>query len=115
VVSSNPSIFGTNQFGRGNAQAHNADGTINDAEHAAARGSVVTLYSTGFAPADQPVEVHIGGRPAEVIAAYESATRGGTIEVQVRVPENVDPADFQPVVLHIGNQFSQPGIGLAIR
>jgi len=27
----------------------------------------------------------------------------------------VEAAAFQPVVLHVGNQFSQPGVGLAIR
>jgi hypothetical protein len=33
---------------------------------------------------------------------------------QVRVPE-VEAAPFQPVVLPVGNLFSQPGVGLAIR
>ena len=37
------------------------------------------------------------------------------MEVQVRVPEAVEAAPFQPVVLHVGNQFSQPGVGLAIQ
>jgi hypothetical protein len=37
------------------------------------------------------------------------------IEVRVRVPETVEPAPFQPVVLHVGNLFSQPGVGLAIQ
>jgi hypothetical protein len=36
-------------------------------------------------------------------------------EVRVRIPETVESAPFQPVVLHIGEMFSQPGIGLAIR
>jgi uncharacterized protein (TIGR03437 family) len=115
VVGANPAIFGTNPYGRGNAQARNENGTMNDAQHAAARGSVVTLYSTGFATANLPVEVHIGGRPAELISTRESSTRAGVIEVDVRVPDTVEPADFQPVVLHVGNLFSQPGIGLAIR
>jgi hypothetical protein len=41
--------------------------------------------------------------------------RAGVTEVRVRVPETVEPAAFQPVVLHLGHLFSQPGIGLAIR
>ena len=117
VVRANPAIFGSNEYGRGNAQARNADGTMNGAEHAAARGSLVTLYTTGFTTGamDLPVEVHIGGQPAEVIAMQESATRAGVMEVQVRVPEGVEAAAFQPVVLHVGNLFSQPGVGLAIQ
>ena len=84
-------------------------------EHAAARGSVVTLYTTGGGSLDLPVEVHIGGRPAEVMAMHVSATRAGAIEVRVRVPLTVEAAAFQPVVLHVGNLFSQPGVGLAIQ
>jgi uncharacterized protein (TIGR03437 family) len=64
---------------------------------------------------DLPVEVHIGGQPAEMISAQASGTRAGVTEVRVRVPETVEPAPFQPVVLHVGNMFSQPGIGLAIQ
>ena len=113
VVQANPAIFGGNEYGRGNAQARNEDGTMNGAEHGAARGSVVTLYTTGIGSLDLPVEVHIGGYPAEVLAARESATQGGVIEIQVRVPETVAAGAFQPVVLHVGNLFSQPGVGLA--
>ena len=61
------------------------------------------------------MEVHIAGRPAEVISTHVSGTRPGVSEVQVRVPDTVEPAFFQPVVLHVGNWFSQPGVGLAIR
>ena len=111
----NPAIFGSNEYGRGNAQARNADGTMNGADHPASRGTVVTLYTTGGGLMDLPVEVHIGGRPAEVISMQESATRAGVMEVQVRVPLGVEAAAFQPVVLHVGNLFSQPGVGLAIR
>jgi hypothetical protein len=113
-LAANPTILGTNQFGRGIAQARNSGGRIHDTDHPAARGSVVTLYTTGIAT-DLPVEVHIGGRPAEVISTHPSGTRSGVIEVRVRVPMTVEPAPFQPVVLHAGELFSQPGVGLAIR
>ncbi len=115
VVPANPAIFGTDQYGKGHAQARNQDGAPNGPEHPAARGSVVTLYTTGLGSMDQPVEAHIGGHPAEVILTQMSATRAGVIEVQVRVPETLEAASFHPVVLHTGNQFSQPGVGLAIR
>jgi uncharacterized protein (TIGR03437 family) len=114
VAAANPAIFGSNQWGRGNAQAQNEDGTINGVENGAPRGTVVTLYTTGVSLA-LPVEVHIGGQTAEVISAQVSGTRAGVTEVRVRVPETVEAAPFQPVVLHVGNMFSQPGVGLATR
>ncbi len=114
-VSANPTILGTNRFGRGNADAQNEDGTANDAEHPARRGSIVTLYTTGFAAdSNDKLEVHVGGRPAEVISVDPSETRPGIVEVRIRVPD-LQPAPFEPVVLHVGNQFSGPGLGLAIR
>jgi hypothetical protein len=116
VVASDPAIFATNQYGRGIAQARNEDGTTHGSEHPAARGSVVTLYTTGVRLSDSPVvEVHIAGQPADVVSTQVSGIRLGVIEVQVRVPEAVDPAPFQPVVLHVDNLFSQPGVGLAIQ
>jgi uncharacterized protein (TIGR03437 family) len=115
VVASDPAIFGTNQYGKGIAQARNEDGTVHGSEHPAARGSVVTLYTTGVGLSGMPLEVHIAGQPAEVVSTLVSGTRPGVIEVQVRVPETVEPAPFQPVVLHVGNLFSQPGVGLAIQ
>jgi len=115
IVASDPAIFGTNQYGKGIAQARNEDGPTHGSEHPAARGSVVTLYTTGIGLSGMPVEVHIGGQPAEVVSTQVSGTRPGVIEVQVRVPETVEPAPFQPVVLHDGNLFSQPGVGLAIQ
>ena len=115
VVQANPAIFGSNEYGRGNAQAQNEDGVINGAQHPASRGSVVTLYTTGLGAMDLPVEVHIGGRVAEVISTLTSATRAGVVEVRVRVPETVEAAAFQPVVLRVGDLFSQPGVGLAIQ
>jgi uncharacterized protein (TIGR03437 family) len=114
VVTADPAIFVANVFGHGIAQAANEDGTANSAQHAAAQGSMVTLYTTGYSPGSLPIEVHIGGHPAEIVSAHASATRAGVIELQIRVPEGVAPA-FQPVVLRVGNLFSQPGVGLAIR
>ncbi|HVP09885.1 MAG TPA: BACON domain-containing carbohydrate-binding protein [Phycisphaerae bacterium] len=114
VVPANPAIFGTNPYGLGNAQALNADGTTNSPRHPAARGSVVTLYTTGLGASDLSMEVHIAGFPAEVISAGPSVARPGVTELRVRVPEGIGPAAFQPVVLHIANQFSQPGIGISI-
>ncbi len=115
VTPANPTIFGTNPYGRGNAQARNEDGTANGPEHPALRGSAVTLDATGIGSPELPVEAHIGGRPADILSTRISPTRPGVVEVRVRVPEMIEAAAFQPVVLRAGNLFSQPGVGLAIR
>jgi len=60
VVEANPAMFGSNEWGRGNAQARNEDGMVNSAQHRAARGSIVTLYTTGVGMV-LPVEVHCNG------------------------------------------------------
>jgi uncharacterized protein (TIGR03437 family) len=114
-VAADPAIFVNNVLGRGNAQALNEDGASNMPDHAAARGSVVTLFTTGLGDGTLPMEAHVGGEPAEVVSAQVSGTRAGVIEVRVRIPQTVAPAAFQPVVLHLGEMFSQPGVGLAIR
>jgi uncharacterized protein (TIGR03437 family) len=115
VVSANPTILGTNPFGKGNAEAQNEDSMANDAEHPAARGSVVTLFATGLSVRSlEGFEVHVGGRPAEIVSARQSGTRPGIVEVRIRVPD-VERSSFQPTVLHVGNQFSAPGIGIAVR
>jgi hypothetical protein len=36
------------------------------------------------------------------------------VEVRVRVPDGVASGPFQPVLLHVGNLFSQPGVGLVV-
>jgi uncharacterized protein (TIGR03437 family) len=60
------------------------------------------------------VEVHVGGWPAQVLSVAASGTRPGVTEVTIRIPD-VEPSPFQPVVLHVGNQFSAPGVGLPVR
>jgi uncharacterized protein (TIGR03437 family) len=116
VSGADPAVFVSTPYGRGNAQARNEDGTANDPQHAAARGSVVTLYTTGISvTGNLPVEAHVGGHPAEVLSIDLSATQPGVVEVKLRVPQTLDAASFHPVVLHVGDLFSQPGVGLAIR
>ncbi len=115
VVAANPTILSTNPYGRGNAEARNEDGSANGPDGPAARGSAFTFLATGFAAdSREPVEVHVGGHPAEVVSVRQSETNPGVVEVTIRTPD-VLPAAFQPLVLRVGNLFSQPGIGLAIR
>lgn len=116
LVQADPAVFVDTVYGRGNAEARNEDGVSNDIHHAARRGSVVTIYATGV-PIDGnlPVDAHIAGRPARILSIRRSTTREGAVEIQMQVPPAAEPAPFQPVVLRVGNLFSQPGAGLAIQ
>ncbi len=80
----NPAIFGTNQYGRGNAQARNEDGSTNDPEHPAERRSAVTLYTTGRRAGahcqpsgDEPLDAVIGSAPGRNPSGDTRAASGG--------------------------------------
>lgn len=113
VVAASPGLFG-------------APGT-------AARGDVITLYATGEGVTDPPgmdgritgdilpkpvqkCAVSIGAVAAEVL--YCGAAPGaitGLLQVNVRVPMELMPADNVPVILTIGGVPSQSGVVLSVR
>jgi uncharacterized protein (TIGR03437 family) len=134
VVSSAPGIFAADMSGRGQGAILNEDGvTLNSRENPAPRGSIVVLYATGggqTVPSGQdgavpvsllpkpelPVYVTIGRASAEVLYAGAAPYfASGTLQINVRVPCNIDPGDHVPVVLTIGRNSSLPAVTLAVR
>ena len=134
VVSSAPGIFTADMSGRGQGAILNEDGvTLNSRENPAPRGSIVVLYATGggqTVPAGEdgavpvsvlpkpelPVYVTIGGAAAEVLYAGAAPYFvSGALQINVRVPRNIDPGDYVPVVLTIGRNSSLPAVTLAVR
>ena len=116
----------------GQLQALNEDANINVPENPAERGSIVTLSATGSglweraladgtpAPADfsgqprQAVTVEMDGRPAEVIFAGAAPGVLGTLQVNVRVPLELN-GGLVPVVLRVGGSGSVEKATLAVR
>jgi uncharacterized protein (TIGR03437 family) len=133
VVPAVGGIFSADASGAGQAVALNQDGSINSPGLPAAPGSVVTLWATGagqLAPdgVDGAVDAgnfprpvllvlaQIAGQVAEVL--YAGGAPGiveGVIQVNLRIPPASQTGDAVPLVLRVGNSFSQLGITLAIR
>lgn len=126
-----PGLF-TLSGGTGQAIALNQDGSLNSPVNPAARGSVVVLYATGEGQTDPPgiegapagmplprpvlpVEVRIGGLPAEILYAGCAPGFTGLMQINVRIPPGFIPAGNLRVELFIGGASSQPGVAIAVR
>jgi uncharacterized protein (TIGR03437 family) len=83
------------------ALGYNEDLSLNGVGTPALRGSVVTLYGTGFGGVDDaegsgrslaaPVSVLVAGEPAEVLSASPASGMPGVVRLSVRVPASVSP------------------------
>jgi len=117
----------------GTVLAFNQDGTLNSASNAAAAGSVVVLYATGLgqtsppqldgvresalvlAETVNPVNVTIGGMPAQVI--YSGSAPGqiaGVMQVEAVVPAGAGTGPVS-VLLTASGATSQPGATINLK
>lgn len=133
VAASAPGLFTVNESGWGQAKALNQDGSENGTGNPAERGNTIALLATGLgatvpsgttgAIADDgrkaPVltlAATIGGLEAVVVDARSVAGQaGGIFQVEVRIPEGVDPGPEVPVVLRAGSALSPAGVTIAVR
>ena len=131
VAATNPAMFtfldGTS------AVALNQDGTLNTAGDPAPRGSVVAVFGTGQGTVEPAVET--GERaavmePLNRVSAGVSATIAGVasevlfsgmapgfvalVQVNVRLPLEVQPGPQVPLEINIGGVSTQPGLTLAV-
>ncbi len=131
VAGSTPALFTLDSTGQGQGAILNQDGSVNSDANPAARGSVVTLYATGAGQTDPPgvdglisesilpapllaVSVSIGGQTAQVL--YAGAAPGlvsGVLQINVQLPAGLSSGAV-PVILQVGNTFSQPGVTLSV-
>ena len=129
---SSPALFSIDSSGSGLAAALNEDGSVNTLAKPAKKGAIVILFATGegqttpdgvdgqiaasILPKPQlPVTVLIGGKTAEVL--YAGAAPGlvaGVMQVNVRVPPNVDSGE-NAVVLNVGTTSSPQGVTIAVQ
>jgi uncharacterized protein (TIGR03437 family) len=133
VAASAPSLFTLNQSGVGQAAAINAvDGTVNTATNPVHIGGYISLYATGEGqtiPGGQdgtvdgttppkpvlPVSATVGGIPATV--QYAGGVPGqvsGLLQVNIQVPNGVQPGGYTPVVVRVGDAVSGPGAWIAV-
>jgi len=137
VVASAPALFTLDSSGKGQAAMLNETGCCNSTRNPAARGSIVALYGTGegqtspsvisgivtvftrvadLAVPRLPVQVTIGGEPAEIVYAGVAPNAvAGLLQVNVRVPATAPLGDAVPLVLTVGGSRSPDGVTMAVR
>jgi uncharacterized protein (TIGR03437 family) len=130
LASSAPGLF-TLENGTGPVVALNEDGTYNAQDRPASRGSVVVMYATGaglmdppaatgwpaVAPLPQPVlpiDVRIGGLPAEVLYAGAAPGFVGLVQLNVEIPGGFAPSGDLTVQLFVGGVASQSGAWITV-
>jgi uncharacterized protein (TIGR03437 family) len=111
VEAANPSLFATDRFGKGQAVARLADGTMNSEQNAVAGGEEVVLYATGLG-SGLPVSVTVGGHPAELLGV---AKVDGRSELRIRVPAGLEPIAAAAVTVRSGEYASQPGVTIFVK
>lgn len=125
-----PGLFHTEKY----AIATHADGTLvgpstflPGASKPASPGETITLYGTGFGPADpaaiegmevtsplalaSPAAITIGGSSAENV--FQGLVAAGLYEFRVKVPVGPPPGDL-PVMVQTGGVLSPTGVFIAV-
>lgn len=132
VGAARPGLFTMNQSGLGQGAILNQDASVNSAANPADRGSIVVLYGTGQGAMDpdwaedqlassplpqlqSPVAVKIGGQEAEVLYAGAAPGYAAVMQINARVPGQIQPGKSVPVVVTIAGSSSQPGVTLAVK
>jgi uncharacterized protein (TIGR03437 family) len=128
-----PGIFTANASGVGQAAAVNQNGTFNSPSNPAAKGSIVTFFATGegqtnppgvdgrlaMAPLPVPVldvVVGVANIGAEVVyAGLAPGFVSGLMQINARIPPDAPSGGAVPLVIRVGDSFSQPGVTIAIR
>jgi uncharacterized protein (TIGR03437 family) len=124
VAPSAPSLFTLNQAGWGQASAINAvDGTANTAANPVRIGGFLSLYGTGEGQSEPgtpfhpvlPVQVTIGGIRATIQdAGVAPGPTAGPFQVNLRVPDGVQPGGYVPVILQVGDRTSSSAVWIAV-
>ena len=128
-----PGLFTLDSSGSNQAAAFNQDGSLNTAGHPAPLGSIISLYATGegvtspvsvdgqpaqapLARPTAPVTVLIGGRV--VAPQYAGAAPGlvaGIMQINVQIPQGIQPGNAVPVTLQVGGAATQAGVTIAVQ
>src|SRR5262249_9000411 len=129
-----PGMCTSSASGAGQAAAVNADGSVNDPNHPAKAGDLISLYATGAGqtnPASQdgarnsttppfplpvlPVSATVGGK--SVTPQYAGAAPGlvaGVIQVNLQIPAGLTPGAVQ-AVLQVGTSSSPNGVTIYVQ
>jgi len=133
VVNAAPALFTLDASGMGAGAILNEDTSLNSTTNPAQRGRVISIFATGAGQLDPggkdgaiatgttqrpvlPVTVRIGGLDAQVL--YAGSAPGlieGLLQINCRVPAEVDAGPAVDLVVTVGSTNSPAGTTLAIR
>ena len=132
VAAAQPAVFTVNQLGTGQGIIVDPNFQIAGPGNAVAAGTMITVFCAGLGEVDQPitageaapssppantvnpVTVTIGGVQSEVLFSGLTPGFAGLYQVNVTVPEGVQPGNEVPVVLTVAGQTS-PTVTMAVQ
>lgn len=126
-----PAIFTQSGTGVGLGAILNEDYSLNSASNPALAGSIIMVYGTGFGPlipaavdggpgvlsaTALPVSAQVGGLSAEVLyAGAAPALAGGVVQINIRIPNEIQSSDNVSLWLSVGSFEIPPGVRVAVR
>ena len=130
IAPTSPAIFTVGSSGTGQGAILNQNYSQNSALSPTRPGSFVMVFGTGFgilnsvatgdpgtlATTVNQVTATVGGMPAEV--SYAGSAPGlipGLVQINIRVPEALEPNPQAPISVKVGTQSTQPGVTVSIR
>jgi uncharacterized protein (TIGR03437 family) len=127
LAPTDPGIFSLARSGAGQGSVLNLDGSVNGIANPAIRGSIISIYVTGFglfnAPGSDglsrlalPVTALFGSVQATVVYAGDApGLTLGLQQINILIPTNGPVGSAVPVSLSVGGVSTQAGITLAIQ
>ena len=105
VVNAENGIFTVSGRGSGQALVINDDGTLNSPTNPAARGSVVTFFTTGMGHPMRHYEVYIHSSTGSEVLAVDEITPG-VVRFRARIPMDANPGSTMPFVVVIDRDYT---------
>jgi uncharacterized protein (TIGR03437 family) len=136
IAAARPGIFTRSGSGTEQGAILNQDLSVNGAGSPAARGSWVSIYATGEGITTPPgvdgrvsayhgsplpkaqagCSATMGGQPANVNYCGEAPDfTAGVLQMNVQVPESINPGSSVPVTITVGGVTSQANVTIAVQ
>jgi uncharacterized protein (TIGR03437 family) len=105
VVNAENGIFTVSGRGSGQAVVINDDGRLNSPTNPAARGSVVTFFTTGMGHPMRHYEGYIHSSTGSEVLAVDEITPG-VVRFRARIPMDANPGSTMPFVVVIDRDYT---------
>ena len=93
----------------------NEDGTVNESDNPASRGSPIRIYGTGEGRGGVSLTATLDGQPMDILSVAPAADSPGRFELIAYVPSGYFPAGPKVLRVSSGASTSQPGVTVFVR